>query len=187
MDADRTKAMATKRIKSQHFTASVPPPRYMETRSDADWALLPTWVRSTFFTTKVPQPHPRYAHVMDLVTLPEVKHRIKCMKKNKAGGRSGVTADLLQIRDSGWRFSWNQLTGTLRSSRNSAGWTNPPQAWILPLPWRTAERHTSLLAISNGSPKLNRAPDWLFSSRHNNPRHRKSSGGKGGLTSAGSS
>jgi hypothetical protein len=42
MDAELTKAMATKRIKSQHFTASVPPPRYMETRSDTDWALLPT-------------------------------------------------------------------------------------------------------------------------------------------------
>jgi hypothetical protein len=106
MDADRTKAMATKRIKEQHFTASVPPPPYMETRSDTDWALLPTWVRSTFFTTKSPQPHPRYAHVMDPVTLPELKHRIKCMKKNKAGGRSGVTADLLQILDDPILINW---------------------------------------------------------------------------------
>jgi hypothetical protein len=34
---------------------------------------------------------------MDPVELPELKHRIKCMKKNKAGRRSGVTADLLQV------------------------------------------------------------------------------------------
>jgi hypothetical protein len=36
---------------------------------------------------------------MDPVALPELKHRIKCLRKKKAGGRSGVTADLLHLLD----------------------------------------------------------------------------------------
>ena len=49
---------------------------------------------------------PGYGHVMDPITASELHYRIKCLKKNKAGGRSGITADILQMLDSDIIVQW---------------------------------------------------------------------------------
>ena len=98
-DPISTKDMATNRIKNQHFTQYTPTPEYYTCRTQPAWDKLDTWFKELFHTTLSPSPDPRYAHIMDPVTLPELKHRIKCLRKKKAGGRSGVTADLLHLLD----------------------------------------------------------------------------------------
>jgi hypothetical protein len=43
---------------------------------------------------------------MNEVGMKELMFRIKCLKKNKAGGRSQVTADLLQLLDENTVREW---------------------------------------------------------------------------------
>jgi hypothetical protein len=99
MDPERTKQTASHRVQQQHFTPSIPTPQYYNTRSQEDWNALDPWFKKLFHTTHTPAPKAVYAHIMDPVTLVELKRRIKHLRKGKAGGRSQVTADLMQQLD----------------------------------------------------------------------------------------
>jgi hypothetical protein len=98
MDPTRTKDMASARIQAQHFTASTPTPAFDSNRTPHNWESMETWFRDMFYTTYTPDTNPAYDHVIEPITAAELHYRIKCLKKNKAGGRSGITADILQMR-----------------------------------------------------------------------------------------
>ena len=106
MDPHTTKQVASERIQQMHFTASIPEPAYYSTRTEEDWDKMEPWFKEMFHTTRTPKPHQRYEHIMNAVGLKELLFRIKCLKKNKAGGRSRVTADLIQLLDETTVSEW---------------------------------------------------------------------------------
>ena len=106
MDPHTTKRVASERIQQMHFTASIPTPSYYDTRTEDDWNKMEPWFRELFHTTHTPKPQQRYEHIMNEVGMKELMFRIKRLKKNKAGGRSRVTADLLQLLDEDTVREW---------------------------------------------------------------------------------
>ena len=119
--------MASARIQAQHFTASTPIPAFYSNRTLRNWEAMETWFREMFHTTCTPDANPAYGHVMDPITASELNYRIKCLKKNKAGGRSGITADILQMLDSDiiaqWLFFFNKVI-YLRQMLHSRSYSN---------------------------------------------------------------
>ena len=106
MDPERTKQIASNRVQQQHFSPSIPTPQYYKTRTQEDWDAMDPWFKKMFHTTHTPAPKAIYAHIMDPVNLVELTRRIKHLRKGKAGGRSQVTADLLQQLDTETVKEW---------------------------------------------------------------------------------
>ena len=100
MDPTRTKDMASTRIQKQHFTASTQTPFFYTNRTPHNWDNMEDWFQDMFHTTYAPDTNPAYEHIMDSITAQELHYRIKCLRKNKARGRSGITAGILQLLDS---------------------------------------------------------------------------------------
>ena len=106
MDPTLTKEVASARLQQEHFTPAVPAPAYYNTRTQKDWETMPPWFKRMFHTTHNPVPQQKYEHIMNPVTLKQLVHRIKHLSKKKAGGRSKVTSDLIQLLDEDTVREW---------------------------------------------------------------------------------
>ena len=95
MDADATKALATERISNTFFKPRIPVPNYMHSPSTASWLQLPQWFRHTFRAVKEPRTNPIFHNTLRTVTMHDLTSALRHLGRNKAGGPSGLTTEML--------------------------------------------------------------------------------------------
>jgi hypothetical protein len=95
MDTDATKALATERISNTFFKPRIPVPNYMHSPSTASWLQLPQWFRHTFRAVKEPRTNPIFHNTLRTVTMHDLTSALSHLGRNKAGGASGLTTEML--------------------------------------------------------------------------------------------
>ena len=89
------KDLATSRIRSTFYEQRIPEPAYVKHKDAAAWALMPTWYKETFHNVKTRRINPDLAKSMRPVTDAELRAALTRLGKNKSGGPSQLTAEML--------------------------------------------------------------------------------------------
>jgi hypothetical protein len=94
-DPEPVKALATKRISTTFYKQRIPIPKYVSDATKAAWHKMPRKFRRIFKNIKVGGVDPALRNSMSEVTPSELKFALKRMGKNKSGGPSGLTTEML--------------------------------------------------------------------------------------------
>ena len=95
-NSQEVKDLATARIHSTFYTQRIPEPAYVRFKLDDDaWQQMPAWYRKTFRRIKTDYVHPDLAKSMRPVTIEELREALERLGRNKSGGPSQLTAEML--------------------------------------------------------------------------------------------
>ena len=93
---EEVKSLTTKRISSTFYERRIPSPAYAKNLDDAQaWNLMPQWYRKTFHNIKTRRINPDLANSMRPVSEAELRSALARLGKNKTGGPSELTAEML--------------------------------------------------------------------------------------------
>ena len=91
-----TKEVATKRIRDTFFKERIPTPAYFTTPTIANWNKLPHWFRTVYHNVLQGKVHSMYDKILDPISTAQLKQGMKAMGRNKTGGPSGLTVEMLR-------------------------------------------------------------------------------------------
>ena len=93
---EEVKALATARISTTFYKQRIPEPAYVRFKNDEDaWRRMPAWYRKAFHRIKNDYVNPDLLHSMRPVTLDELRGALERLGRNKSGGPSQLTAEML--------------------------------------------------------------------------------------------
>ena len=93
---DEVKDLATTRISNTFYTQRIPEPAYVHSDTDdSAWHLMPQWYKETFSNIKTRHINHRLRTSMRTVTPSELRAALERLGKNKSGGPSQLTAEML--------------------------------------------------------------------------------------------
>ena len=90
------KSLTTQRISTTFYKQRIPEPAYVRFKNDdAAWQLMPLWYRKAFKRIKNDYVNPDLATSLRPVTLEELRAALDRLGRNKSGGPSQLTAEML--------------------------------------------------------------------------------------------
>ena len=90
------KQLATSRISSTFYSQGIPEPAHVRFSADETaWLQMPKWYRTTFANVKNSYVNPALANSMRQVSPSELRAALSRLGKNKSGGPSTLTAEML--------------------------------------------------------------------------------------------
>ena len=93
---DEVKQLTTERVSSTFYSQRIPEPAYVRfSTDDKAWLRMPAWYRKTFGNIKNSTINPALANSMRAVSPTELKAALSRLGKNKTGGPSHLTAEML--------------------------------------------------------------------------------------------
>ena len=95
-DPAQTRDIATRRIRDTFFKERIKTPEFFQHRTEENWAKLPQWFQTQFHNIQDAQVNPRYAHILDPISIQGLRTGINKMGANKTGGPSGLTVEMLK-------------------------------------------------------------------------------------------
>jgi hypothetical protein len=93
---EEVKSLATARISTTFYKQRIPEPAYVRFKNDESaWRRMPAWYRKAFHRIKNDYVNPDLLHSMRPVTLDELRGALERLGRNKSGGPSQLTAEML--------------------------------------------------------------------------------------------
>ena len=105
-DPATTKALATRRISTTFFKPRIPAPAHTTNPTTANWLAQPQWFRNTFHTSLNPATNPIFDDVLRPATTLDLQTALRHLGRNKAGGPSGLTTEMLVHLDTRTQEEW---------------------------------------------------------------------------------
>ena len=155
-DPEPVKALATKRISTTFYKQRIPIPKYVADATKAAWRKMPRKFRRIFKNIKVGGVDPALRNSMSEVTPSELKFALKRMGKNKSGGPSGLTAEMLLHAPPAVQEQYLlPFVNECIKNRNTPDWSKKFNVWCI-------EKTQGVGTIMHPTNKLDVRPISLF-------------------------
>ena len=154
---DEVKQLTTERISSTFYSQRIPEPAYVRfATNDEAWLQMPQWYRKTFGNIKNSYINPALANSMRTVSSTELRAALARLGKNKTGGPSQLTAEMLLFAsDTAQTQYLLPFVNQCISKKNTPIFTKKFNVWLL-------EKTKGVGPIMHPTNKLDVRPISLF-------------------------